>query len=181
MPCPSGFPIPNHLRPHPPGSPAGDRSSGKSPESIRPPWIQVTIPDLRTVRRRRQIPPGCMVSRSSARQSPGYSVDEPRRTSGARACDTSHLRHGGALHTGEWRTNLKISGSVRAARYGQPRLPESFGTRNKEGSGSTEDIRDSGVISPSTPPRIEIGSVCPTKAILDGKHQKTVDRREKVA
>src|SRR6185369_14819758 len=45
------------------------------------------------------------------------------------------------------------SGSGRAARYGPPPQSKLFGIQNKEGSESTEGIRDCGVISPSTPPQ----------------------------
>src|ERR1039458_5427605 len=94
-----------------------------------------------------------MTSHSGARRSPGYSTDAPRRTSEFPACDTSRRRFGGALRTGEWRIDLKTSGSDRVVQYGQPRRYESCGTRNREGSGSTAGIRDCGLVSSSAPPQ----------------------------
>src|ERR1019366_1542059 len=94
-----------------------------------------------------------MVSHSSARRSPGYSADALRRTSEARACDTSHTRSCGALRTREWPTDRRTSGSGRAARYGPPRPHAWSGTPNREGSGSIRGIRGCGLVSLSAPPQ----------------------------
>src|SRR5450759_5191466 len=114
-----------------------------------------------------------MASHSSARRSPGYSTDAPRRTSEAPACDTSHSRSGGAWYTAEWRTDRRTSGSGRAARYGPPRPHAPCGTPNREASGSIRGIRDGALVSPSAPPQ----RVPPDGQAGPGDVRTTIERR----
>jgi hypothetical protein len=72
-------------------------SSGFSAQQrwIRPPWIRAHTPDRRTGPRSYLIPPESTASHSGERPSSGYSAHAPRRTSEARACDTSRPRQDG--------------------------------------------------------------------------------------